>query len=97
MADADTLDRAIRNGRVQLALDIPAGFARDMEAGRRPEVGVIIDGAVPFLAANVRAYVTGAFGGYASTLGRELPRGPATPITIEPRFPIIRNSAAFTP
>ncbi|MHC0612437.1 ribosome-associated ATPase/putative transporter RbbA [Komagataeibacter oboediens] len=100
VADADTLDRAIRNGRVQLALDIPAGFARDMEAGRRPEVGVIIDGAVPFLAANVRAYVTGVLGGYASTLGQELPRGPATPITIEPRFSYnqeFRSIYAMTP
>ncbi|MBV1830177.1 ribosome-associated ATPase/putative transporter RbbA [Komagataeibacter melomenusus] len=100
VADADALDRDIRNGRVQLALDIPAGFARDLEAGRRPEVGVIIDGAVPFLAANVRAYVTGVLAGYAATLGRAMPQGAVIPITVEPRFSYnqeFRSIYAMTP
>ncbi|KDU97319.1 multidrug ABC transporter ATP-binding protein [Komagataeibacter rhaeticus AF1] len=100
VADADALDRAIRNGHAQMALDIPAGFARDMEAGRRPEIGVIIDGAVPFLAANVRAYATGVLAGYATTLGRELPRQAALPITVEPRFSYnqeFRSIYAMTP
>ncbi|QHC35406.1 ribosome-associated ATPase/putative transporter RbbA [Komagataeibacter xylinus] len=100
VADADGLDREIRNGTVQLALDIPAGFARDLEAGRRPEIGVIIDGAVPFLAANVRAYVTGVLAGYASTLGRAMPQGAVIPITVEPRFSYnqeFRSIYAMTP
>ncbi|MDT8870104.1 ABC transporter permease [Komagataeibacter rhaeticus] len=78
-----------------MALDIPAGFARDMEAGRRPEIGVIIDGAVPFLAANVRAYATGVLAGYATTLGRELPRQAALPITVEPRFSYNQESRSI--
>ncbi|MCE2565023.1 ribosome-associated ATPase/putative transporter RbbA [Komagataeibacter sp. FNDCF1] len=100
VADADALDRSIRHGRAKMALDIPAGFARDMEAGRRPEIGVIIDGAVPFLAANVRAYATGVMAGYAATLGRELPRQAAMPITVEPRFSYnqeFRSIYAMTP
>lgn len=100
VTDADALDRTIRNGRAQMALDIPAGFARDMEAGRRPEVGVIIDGAVPFLAANVRAYVTGVLAGYAATLGREMPQGVTVPINVEPRFAYnqeFRSIYAMTP
>ncbi|WP_025813569.1 ABC transporter permease, partial [Komagataeibacter kakiaceti] len=100
VTDADTLDRTIRNGRAQMALDIPAGFARDMEAGRRPEIGVIIDGAVPFLAANVRAYVTGVLAGYAGTLGREMPQAVTVPINVEPRFSYnqeFRSIYAMTP
>ncbi|MFT9375002.1 ribosome-associated ATPase/putative transporter RbbA [Komagataeibacter saccharivorans] len=100
VADADTLDRTIRNGQAQMALDIPAGFACDLEAGRRPEIGVIIDGAVPFLAANVRAYATGVLMGYAGTLGREMPGTAGLPITVEPRFSYnqeFRSIYAMTP
>ncbi|RBM05941.1 ribosome-associated ATPase/putative transporter RbbA [Novacetimonas cocois] len=85
-ADPAQMDRRVQDGAVQLALDIPPGFARDMEAGRRPAVGVVIDGAVPFLAADVRAYVEGVLLRYATTLGRELPQTADVPITLEPRF-----------
>ncbi|PYD48403.1 ribosome-associated ATPase/putative transporter RbbA [Novacetimonas pomaceti] len=85
-ADPAQMDRRVQDGAVQLALDIPPGFARDMEAGRRPAVGVVIDGAVPFLAADVRAYVEGVLLRYATTLGRELPQTAGVPITLEPRF-----------
>ncbi|PYD60356.1 multidrug ABC transporter ATP-binding protein [Novacetimonas maltaceti] len=85
-ADPAQMDRALHDGRVQLGLDIPPGFARDMEAGRRPAIGVVIDGAVPFLAADVRAYVEGVLAQYAVTLGRELPQAASMPVGLEPRF-----------
>ncbi|MCE2578122.1 ribosome-associated ATPase/putative transporter RbbA [Komagataeibacter sp. FNDCR1] len=84
--DPAQMDRALHDGRAQLGLDIPPGFARDMEAGRRPAVGVVIDGAVPFLAADVRAYVEGVLARYATTLGRELPQAASVPVVLEPRF-----------
>lgn len=38
------LDRLLREDRCDLALHIPAGFARDVAAGRAPAVGLLVDG-----------------------------------------------------
>ena len=33
---------------LQMLIDIPPGFGRDLSAGRHPEVGLFIDGSSPF-------------------------------------------------
>lgn len=100
-SDADMAQR-LQKGIVQMALDIPPDFGRDLDAGRHPSVGISISGAMPFLGANIRAYATGALLQYASSAGKSLPRGmvPASPISIEPRFVYnqeFRSIYAMTP
>ena len=56
--DAD-LDRRMINGELALAIDIPANFGRDLRRSHWPEIGVWIDGAMPFRGETVRGYVQG--------------------------------------
>jgi ribosome-dependent ATPase len=78
---------SLRSNKAQLVVDIPAEFGRDLEAGRRPEIGLFIDGAVPFTAANVRAYTTGIVLEYVASITRSIPGASASlPISVEPRF-----------
>ncbi len=77
----------LRSHEAQLAIEIPPSFGRDLEAGRRPEIGFFIDGAAPFTAANIRAYATGVVLEYVENIDRSTPRtAVAPPISVEPRF-----------
>ncbi|WP_423207009.1 ABC transporter ATP-binding protein/permease [Paracoccus yeei] len=55
-ADAD---RRMEEGRLNLALEIPPGFGRDLLRGRPAEVGGWIDGSNPMRAETVSGYVQG--------------------------------------
>ena len=59
IADYADLDRRMRSGEISLAIEIPSGFARDLEHGRKVAVGAWIDGAMPIRAETVRGYVQG--------------------------------------
>ena len=59
IVDTPDLDRRMNNGELSLALDIPAGFGRDLRRGHWPEIGVWIDGAMPYRGETVRGYVLG--------------------------------------
>jgi ribosome-dependent ATPase len=78
---------SLRGDKAQLVIEIPPEFGRDLEAGRRPEIGLFIDGAVPFTAANARAYATGIVLEYVVSITRSAPGASASlPISVEPRF-----------
>ena len=62
--DTAQLDNRLKSGELTLAIEIPAGFGKDLEAGRKPEAGIWIDGAMPFRAETVRGYVSGLAMGY---------------------------------
>ena len=68
---AAELDRRFRNGSVQIALEIPPRFGRDLRSGRAPEIAVWLDGAMPFRAETSRGYVTGLANQYAHQLAVE--------------------------
>jgi ribosome-dependent ATPase len=80
-------DRKLRDGDALFAVDIPPAFGRDLLAARAPEIGVFIDGSSPFVASNVRAYVSAVALAYAADLAGS-PTGArgVLPISIEPRF-----------
>src|SRR5260221_7479907 len=46
IANYDELDRRLRNGELRVALEIPAGYERDLLRGRQPTVGAYLDAAV---------------------------------------------------
>jgi len=83
-------DDLLRDGKLRLLIDIPPGFGRDLMAGRQPAVDFAVDGAVPFTAANVRAYANAITLDYTRRLlGRQpvaLDAESALPIRVETRF-----------
>jgi len=59
LADHADIDQRMRAGEISLALEIPPGFAADVERGRSVEIGAWFDGAMPMRADTVRGYVQG--------------------------------------
>jgi ribosome-dependent ATPase len=59
LADYQDMDRRMRSGKLALAIEIPAGFARDVARGNRVQIGAWIDGAMPSRAETVQGYVQG--------------------------------------
>lgn len=53
------LDRRMRNGELSLTIEIPAGFARDVQRGKTVQIGAWIDGAMPQRAETIQSYVKG--------------------------------------
>jgi ribosome-dependent ATPase len=71
IADDAELDRRMRSGELSLAVDLPPGFGRDLRRGHWPEVGVWIDGAMPYRGETIRGYVQGLHLDYVQQLVRE--------------------------
>ena len=57
LADYAALDQRMRDGELSLAIEIPAGFARDLARGTPVQIGAWVDGAMPTRAETVRGYV----------------------------------------
>ncbi len=88
IANHAELDRRLRDGELQLAIEIPPGFGRDLKHGRRVGVGAWVDGAMPFRAQTIRGYVQGVHQQYladpANRVSETLPADPQA--VIETRF-----------
>jgi len=54
LKDYADLDRRMRAGEISLAIEIPPGFARDLQRGTPVSVGAWIDGAMPQRAETIR-------------------------------------------
>ena len=59
LKDATDLQDRLKTGRVSATVEIPPGFGRDIKRGRPTEVGIWIDGAMPFRAETIRGYLQG--------------------------------------
>jgi ribosome-dependent ATPase len=57
ISSSDELDYRFRSNDIAVAVEIPPRYGRDLMAGRSPELGVWIDGAMPFRAETIRRYV----------------------------------------
>ena len=88
LADVSELDRRMRSGEVSVAIEIPSHFAVDLKRGRTAEIGVWVDGAMPFRGETIKGYMQGLHYQYLSDLALrasgELPR--TTAAEIEPRY-----------
>jgi len=62
------LDERMASGELSVALVIPPDFGKDLKRGRTVEVGVWVDGAMPFRAETVAGYVQGMNYDYLSQL-----------------------------
>ena len=100
--DFADLDQRMRAGKLALAIEIPPGFARDVERGNTVQIGAWVDGAMPQRAETVQGYVQGMHRRWlldmaAHRLGQNAAAGPAT---IETRFrynPDVRSLPAMVP
>lgn len=94
--DERELDRRMRSAELSLALEIPPGFGRDLKRGRSPEVGMWIDGAMPFRGETIRGYVQGLHYQYLAGLAT---RGgftsPAAAARIEARYRYNQDFESF--
>ncbi len=72
------LDQRMRNGEISLALEIPPGFGRELKRGKSVEIGVWIDGTMPFRAETIRGYVRGMHYDYLIQQTKE--QSGATPV-----------------
>ncbi len=64
------LDQRMASGELSLALAIPPNFGKDLKRGRTVEIGVWVDGAMPFRAETVRGYAEGMNYDYLIQLAR---------------------------
>ena len=58
IGSSEELDRRFRSGDLQVAVEIPPAFGRDLKTGRAPDVAVWLDGSMPFRAETTKGYVT---------------------------------------
>ncbi|NVN91221.1 MAG: ribosome-associated ATPase/putative transporter RbbA [Desulfuromonadales bacterium] len=100
--DYAELDRRMRAGELALAIEIPSGFARDVQRGDSVQIGAWVDGAMPARAETVQGYVQGMHQSWlldmaTHRLGQKTASGPAT---IETRFrynPDVKSLPAMVP
>ncbi|MHA7838863.1 MAG: ribosome-associated ATPase/putative transporter RbbA [bacterium] len=86
--DERDLEDRLRSGELAVVLEIPDGFGRELWREELPEVGIWLDGAMPFKAETTRGYVRGIHAGFVDSIwtrdrGRDPPE---PPVRIETRF-----------
>jgi ribosome-dependent ATPase len=102
ITDYADLDRRMRSGELSLAIEIPSGFARDVQRGTPVQIGAWIDGAMPQRAETVQGYVQGMHQSWLvdmakTRLGQNISAGAAG---IETRFrynPDVKSLPAMVP
>ncbi|MEI7935291.1 MAG: ribosome-associated ATPase/putative transporter RbbA [Verrucomicrobiota bacterium] len=102
IADYAELDRRMRAGELALAIEIPPGFARDVQRGTPVQIAAWVDGAMPRRAETVQGYVQGMHQGWlldmaTHRLGQQATAGSTR---IETRFrynPDVKSLPAMVP
>ncbi|MGO9943809.1 MAG: ribosome-associated ATPase/putative transporter RbbA [Rhodoblastus sp.] len=95
---SEELQQRMRAGELAVAIEIPAGFGRDLAGLRPPEAAFWIDAAMPFRGETTSGYVTGILLRYAQDLlvERQGPNAPSNvylgTVNVENRF---RYNQAF--
>ncbi|MBU2705846.1 ribosome-associated ATPase/putative transporter RbbA [Zooshikella marina] len=77
---------ALVRGEVELVIEVPPQFGRQMLKGESPEVGIWIDGAMPFRAETIRGYVQGVHQNHLQQLAKTNAHATPQQLKIEPRF-----------
>jgi ribosome-dependent ATPase len=102
ITDYAQLDQRMRSGELSLAIEIPPNFARDVQRGKRAEIGVWIDAAMPTRAETIDGYVQALHAAWLVEYARrELGLAlPGTAAGIETRFrynPDVKSLVAMVP
>ncbi len=95
------LDQRMRSGELALAIEIPPGFARDLQHGRSVQVAAWVDGAMPMRAETVRGYIGAMHQMWLADLAQQrLGVRLAAASSVETRFrynPDVRSLPAMVP
>ncbi|MDC7827401.1 ribosome-associated ATPase/putative transporter RbbA [Pseudomonas sp. BLCC-B13] len=101
LANHAELDRRLRSGDINLAVEIPPNFGRDLKRGAVPEVAFWIDGATPIRADTIKGYIQGIHFGYLEQLALETGfAGDLEPVEVAIRYrynPGLRSLPAMAP
>ena len=97
----EEMDRRMRSGELALAVELPPGFARDLQRGAPVQIGAWVDGAMPQRAETIVGYVQGMHQGWLGDMAkRRLGQTLTYPSAIEVRFrynPDVRSLPAMVP
>jgi ribosome-dependent ATPase len=94
--DQGELDRRMRSAELSLAIEIPPGFGRDLRRSRSPEIGMWIDGAMPFRGETIRGYVQGLHYQYLRDLAiRSGVTSPVAAAELEARYRYNQDFESF--
>ena len=96
------VETRLKSGELKFAIEIPSGFGKDMLKGDQPEVGVWLDGAMPFRAETARGYIQGVTSQYIADMSTRQTGQPVSvsPVSIETRFrynQAFKSTYAITP
>ncbi len=87
---ADELERRLKSNDITLAIEIPAGFGRELKRAGRPQISTWIDGANTTRAGTIEGYVAGAHAQFLTSIARESGGGagtmPANPVEARYRY-----------
>lgn len=102
ITDYADMDRRMRSGELNLALEIPPGFGRSVLRGDAVQIGAWIDGSNPSRAETVSGYVQGMHAAWLAAQAREVYGRNATrpSFNLEVRYrynPDIRSLVAMAP
>jgi len=95
------LDQRMRSGEISLALEIPPGFARDLERGQPVQIGAWVDGAMPQRAETAMGYALGMHQDWlAQAIQSRTGMTPRSLVEVETRYrynPDVRSLPAMVP
>jgi ribosome-dependent ATPase len=92
LADYRDIEKRLKSGAIEAAIEIPPGFGRDLAAGRPVWIGAWVDGAMPYRAETIRGYLEAMHQLYLSDPAVKTTRAQAAaPARIEIRFKYNQN------
>ncbi|MDY0365505.1 MAG: ribosome-associated ATPase/putative transporter RbbA [Arcobacteraceae bacterium] len=71
LSSYEDLDYKLKSGQINLAIEIPPNFAKDLLKGKQTQIGVWIDGTQAFRAESIKGYVQGLHFDYLLHLYQE--------------------------
>jgi len=88
ISSSGELDLRMSSGEVSVALEIPPDFGKDLVRGRAVEIGVWVDGAMPFRGETIVGYMQGMHYDYLAKLAKYSSHKTASisPANIEMRY-----------
>ena len=101
LRDIDDMQQRLQRGQIMLAIEIPPGFARDVQRGQPVEIGAWVDGSMPQRAETVRGYVQGLHQHWLAQLATQTGQGNmAAAASVQTRFrynPDVKSLPAMLP
>ena len=97
----DEMDRRLRNGELSLVVEVPPGFAKDVQRGKNPQIAFWVDGGDPSRAETINGYITAMHAKWQERYAQTSTTGPKRAgISIQNRYcynPDVKSLPAMVP